>query len=335
MFGRASRFLLVLGLLSSVRESAGAQVTPPVPPLPLPQNMPNPAQAQQMLQNNPSLIARLQQMMLSSGMSPDDIRARLRAQGYPENLLDQYLPGASSRPDSSAVPSEDVFAAVRALGLSDTLAVDSLSGFAKGRRARQSRVDSAFFDTLQKTMRTDTTVAAAVRALLKSRDMQREQLDSGFTVFGLNLFDGETSQFDANSAAGADPNYRFGPGDRLVLFLTGDVEKSYQLTVNGQGFVVMQDVGEVKVAGKTRSQLEDMLYTRLGRVYSGISRSPNARTRFFVDVGAMGANQIFVNGDVRHPGSYRISRAGTVMTALYRAGGPTASGSMRQCGGAP
>ncbi len=282
-----------------------------------------------MLQNNPSLIARLQQMMLSSGLSPDEIRARLRAQGYPENLLDQYLPGASSRPDSSAIPSEDIFSAVRALGVSDSLSVDSLTAFAKIRRTRQARVDSAFFDTLQKTMRTDTMVVSAIRALLKSRDMQREQIDSGFTVFGLNLFDNETSQFDANGAAGADPNYRFGTGDRLVLFLTGDVEKSYQLTVNGQGFVVLQDVGEVEVAGKTRSQLEDLLYSRLSRVYSGISRSPNARTRFFVDVGAMGANQIFVHGDVKHPGSYRISRAGTIMTALYKAGGPTASGSMR------
>jgi protein involved in polysaccharide export with SLBB domain len=99
--------------------------------------------------------------------------------------------------------------------------------------------------------------------------------------------------------------------------------------VNGQGFVVIPDVGQVEVSGKTRAQLEDVLYTRLGRVYSGVQRGPGARTRFFVDVGAMGANQIYVHGDVKHPASYRLSRAGTVMTALYRAGGPTASGSMR------
>jgi len=227
------------------------------------------------------------------------------------------------------VPGEDVFAAVRALGISDTLTVDSLSTRAKPRRVARAKVDSAFLDTLQKAMKSDTAMLAAVRTMLKSRDLQRQQLDSGFNVFGMDLFEAETSQFDANPVVGADPNYRFGTGDRLVLFLTGDVEKSYALVVNGQGFVVIPDVGEVEVAGKTRAQLEDLLYTRLGRVYSGVQRGPGARTRFYVDVGTMGANQIYVHGDVKHPGSYRISRAGTVMTALYRAGGPTVSGSMR------
>ncbi|HEY4129765.1 MAG TPA: SLBB domain-containing protein, partial [Gemmatimonadaceae bacterium] len=42
-----------------------------------------------------------------------------------------------------------------------------------------------------------------------------------------------------------------------------------------------------------------------------------------------GTNQIFVIGDVKHPSSYRLSRSGTAMTALYAAGGPATSGSMR------
>jgi protein involved in polysaccharide export with SLBB domain len=314
MFARVALLLVVLALGALPRQAA-AQVIPP------------PAQAQQMLQNNPALVARLQQMIQSSGMSSEEIRARLRAQGYPDNLLDQYLPGGT-RPDSTTVPGEDVFAAVRALGFTDTLSVDSLSAMAKPKRLVKVRADSAFLDTLQKALKNDTLMTA-VRALLKSRDLQRQQSDSGFKVFGLDLFEAETTQFDANTVIGADPNYRFGTGDRLVLFLTGDVEKSYQVSVNGQGFVVIPDVGEIEVAGKTRSQLEDMLYGRLGRVYSGVQRGPGARTKFYVDVGAMGANQIYVHGDVKRPGSYRISRAGTVMTALYRAGGPTPSGSMR------
>ena len=40
--------------------------------------------------------------------------------------------------------------------------------------------------------------------------------------------------------------------------------------------------------------------------------------------------QVFVTGDVEHPGSYRVSAAGTALTALYAAGGPTPNGSMRR-----
>lgn len=290
------------------------------------QTIPSPGQAQQMLKNDPGLIGRLQQMMQSSGMTPDQVRARLREQGYPESLLDQYLPGA--RADSASMPGEDVFAAVRALGIADSASVDSLSSIVRSRRRTQSRVDSAFLDTLQRALRNDST-AAAIRAVLQSRELQRQAMDSGFKVFGLDMFSGQNGLFDANTAGGADPNYRFGPNDQLVLYLTGDVEKSYRLTVTREGFVVIPDVGTINVAGLTRSQLEDALYNRLGRVYSGVRRGPGATTKFYIDVSQMGANQVFVNGDVAHPSSYRVSRAGTVMTALYEAGGPTANGSMR------
>ncbi|MGH7616487.1 MAG: SLBB domain-containing protein [Gemmatimonadaceae bacterium] len=271
-------------------------------------------------------VDQLRQLLQSSGMTPDEIRERLREQGYPEGLLDQYLPGGPR--DSTITPGDDVFAAIRGLGLKDTTALDSLQSPIRARRKAMALADSAFLDTLQRALRNDTT-ANAVRALLRSREMQREQADSGFKVFGLDLFERETSQFDPPTGVGADPNYRLGTGDRLALFITGDVERSYSLTVNGEGFVVIPDVGAVNVAGLTLAQLEDALFARFSRVYSGVRRGPDAPTRFFVDVAQTGAGQVYVHGDVERPGSYRVSRAATVMTALYLAGGPTGAGSMR------
>jgi len=290
--------------------------------------VPSPAQAQQMLQSNPALIARLQQMLRTSGLTPEQIRQRLRAQGYSDTVLDQYLPGAS--PDDSALPTEEVFNAVRSLGLADSVQVDSLRSYTKKRRLTKAQADSIFnVDTLQPALKNDTTKTAIRNLLLRSRVQQKAQTDSGYQVFGLDLFSGDQSQFDPNVGGGADANYRFGPGDKLVLYLTGQVEKAMNLPVTRDGFVVIPAVGQVNVAGLTRAQLEDELYTRLGQVYSGVRRGPNAPTRFYIDVSSMGANQIFVNGDVKQPGSYRMSRAGTVMNALYLAGGPTENGSMR------
>jgi polysaccharide export outer membrane protein len=292
--------------------------------------VPSPAQAQQMLQSNPALITRLQQMLRTSGLTPEQIRQRLRAQGYSDSVLDAYLPGATADAATSALPGEDVFNAVRALGIADSNQVDSLRTTARKRRLTKTQLDSIFnADTLQPALKNDTTKTAIRNLLLRSRTQQKAQTDSGYQVFGLDLFQGDQSQLDPNVGGAADANYRFGPGDRLVLFLTGDVEKSNQLTVTRDGFVVIPSVGQVNVAGLTRAQLEDALYTRLGKVYSGIRRGPGATTRFYIDVASMGANQIFVNGDVKEPGSYRMSRAGTVMNALYLAGGPTENGSMR------
>ena len=129
--------------------------------------------------------------------------------------------------------------------------------------------------------------------------------------------------------AQVDANYRIGPGDQLVLILTGDVELTRTLDVTREGFVLIPQVGQVAVANLTLAELNDVLYTRLGRVYSGVKRE-GATTHFTVSVSKLRSNQIFVNGDVEHPGSYRISSAGTALTALYAAGGPSDIGSLRK-----
>jgi protein involved in polysaccharide export with SLBB domain len=73
-----------------------------------------------------------------------------------------------------------------------------------------------------------------------------------------------------------------------------------------------------------------VLYDRLGRVYSGIRRSPTATTHFSIIVVRLRTNQVYVVGDVVAPGAYQISSAGTAMTALYAALGPSINGSLRR-----
>jgi polysaccharide biosynthesis/export protein len=158
----------------------------------------------------------------------------------------------------------------------------------------------------------------------------RIDIDSGFVIFGLENFRRRTTLFDANLTGPVDAGYRLGPGDHLVLVLTGDVEAAYQLEVTREGFIVIPQVGQLHVNNLTLADLEDLLYARLGRVYSGVRRGPGATTRFSISPARLRSNQVFVHGDVLRPGSHRISSAGTVMTALYAAGGPTDDGSLRR-----
>src|SRR2546422_6879924 len=71
-----------------------------VAPVSLAQNptLPPPSQAQQALQEavqqNPGLANAIRQRLLQSGLTPEQVRARLQASGYPGNLSDAYLGGA-------------------------------------------------------------------------------------------------------------------------------------------------------------------------------------------------------------------------------------------------
>ncbi len=321
----------------------------------------SPQQAQQLLQNRPDLLNQLRQRLGGSGLSPDQIRARLRAQGYPDNLLDSYLQSdtrgggsggaaeattggaaaglggagaAGALTGNPAMPTSDVFQALRELGIADSSDFDFPGDTNRTKRIIGDSLQTPFDSTLDSRIPTDVRGRDGRRLTpyeqylyLRADSIQR---DSGLKVFGMELFSQRNaSQFDANLAGPVDPSYRLGAGDRLVLILTGDVEQAYTLDVTREGFVVIPQVGQISVANLTLAQLEDLLFTRLGRSYSGIRRGANATTRFSISVARLRSNQIFVVGEVSRPGSYRVSAAGTALTALYAAGGPTMNGSLR------
>ena len=299
---------------------------------------PTPAQAQQMLQNNPALLQQLRQRIMTSGLTPDQVRARLRAEGYPENLLDAYLPGSNATAADVGTPAPQVFDAITALGIADSADVGMLRcGIDAEPATIPDTLPSGVVDTSQNARRLqDARQRMRARCLAEEdsviRGLRRNKadIDSGFVIFGLDFFRDRTTQFNPNQTGPVDASYVIHPGDELVLVLTGDVETSYTLPVTREGFIVIPQVGQVWVNGLTLGELENVLYQRLGRVYSGVRRGPGATTHFYITPARLGSNQIFVTGDVLRPGSYRVSSAGTALTALYAALGPSENGSLRR-----
>jgi protein involved in polysaccharide export with SLBB domain len=316
------------------------------------QQLPTTDQAKRLLETRPDLIAMLRQEIAKSGLTPDQIRARLRAAGYPDDLLDAYIgPKRGSgngsaivgRDSTTGIPTDDILDAMSALGITDSVDTSDLRNLLKQRgempRARMRGARDSLSDTLRfadslafaDTMAADMvdSLGRLVRAP-RRRLASRPAVDSGTTIFGLDVFSSGTTQFDPNLAGPVDASYRLGPGDRVVLIITGDAERAFTLDVTREGFVVVPGVGEITAANLTLGQLEDQLYAKLGRVYSGLHRDANATTRFSLNLARLHSNQVYVLGDVAQPGSYRVSSAGTALTALYAAGGPTTNGSMRR-----
>ena len=265
--------------------------------VPCASQVPSPAQAQsalqQAVQQNPGLPDQIRQRLQQSGLTAEQVRARLAASGYPPNLLDAYLGAASSGGALSggALPAGAMeLAAIQALGLPP--------------------VD-------QSVLLVDTGMIRMRGAGAPSR------------VFGVDVFRRSTTQFLPLLSGPVPPDYKLGAGDQLVLILTGDVELAYTLPVTREGFILIPQVGQVFVSNLTLDQLRDMLYARLGRVYSGVKRGGGATTRFDITVANVRANQVYVVGEVTQPGAYQISSLGTALTALYAAGGVTERANMR------
>ena len=248
------------------------------------------ARLQQALQQNPGLADVIRQRIQQSGLTPEQVRARLQASGYPSTLLDPYL---GTGVVAGGAPGAAELAAVQALGLAPI----QTGGLA---------VDTGL---------------QLVRGVTPAPP-------SG--VFGVDAFRRSTTQFLPTLSGPVPPDYKLGAGDVLVLILTGDVELAYTLQVTREGFVLVPQVGQVYVSNLTLERLRDVLYARLGRVYSGVRRGANATTRFDVSVANVRVNQIYVVGEVSQPGAYQISSLGTALTALYAAGGVTERANMRR-----
>src|SRR5688572_27645837 len=95
------------------------------------QQRPTPAQAQQLLLSRPELAIQIRQWIGTSGLTPDQIRARLRAEGYPEQLLDAYMAGGTTE-QADSLRVDDIVSAVRALGIADSLDIGTLRMLQRG-----------------------------------------------------------------------------------------------------------------------------------------------------------------------------------------------------------
>ena len=230
----------------------------------------------------------VRQRLRESGMSDTEIRARLSSMGYPASALDAFLSGEPIDPSSTLDPG--AVAALESLGV---VAVEA-----------------------------DGLEAVSTLSGLK------EPLDSLYAspVFGHDVFRRATSRFQPLLSGPVSDQYRLGPGDRLLLLLTGEAELAHGLEVTREGFVVIPEVGRVSVANLTMMEARTLFRERLAGFYSGIRRGT---TSVNVSITELRTIQIYVVGEVEQPGAYQLSSVATVMNALYAANGPTLLGNLR------
>ena len=101
--------------------------------------------------------------------------------------------------------------------------------------------------------------------------------------------------------------------------------------VTRDGYVFIENVGQVFVNGLTLSQLEDKLLKLLAKVYSSLSSDMNATSYLDVSLGgaALIPKRIFALGDVLQPGAYETPSSTTLFSSLFYFNGPTRNGSLR------
>ena len=142
------------------------------------------------------------------------------------------------------------------------------------------------------------------------------------SIFGYNMFDGSQESFSPILEATPPPDYKLGPGDNIIVNMWGRVDMQLDLTVDREGKVFIPKAGEIYAWGITLDNFKEHLDHKLSAIYSQYKLS--------VTLGKIRRIKVFVYGEVKRPGGYTTSSLGTLFNALYLAGGPTQTGSLRK-----
>ena len=140
-------------------------------------------------------------------------------------------------------------------------------------------------------------------------------------VFGRDIFNNSALTFEPPMNIATPQNYVLGPGDQLIIDIYGDTQKSQKLTVSPDGDVTVPGYGPISVSGLSVAGAQSRISSKLGTYYSS--------SQIKVTVGQTRSIQVNVMGEVRVPGTYTISSFATVFHALYRAGGISDLGTLR------
>ena len=143
----------------------------------------------------------------------------------------------------------------------------------------------------------------------------------GKRVFGRDIFSQANPSFQPNTNMPIPDSYVLGPGDQVVVDIYGASQNTLVHTISPEGTITVSGYGPISLTGLTVAGAQAKLRSTIGSRY----QSSNLR----LTVGNTRTIQVNILGEVRAPGTYHLSAFANVFYALYRAGGTSSLGTLR------
>ena len=156
-----------------------------------------------------------------------------------------------------------------------------------------------------------------------------EDLARSNQVFGRNIFNTRNLTFEPSVNIATPLNYRLGPGDEVIIDIWGASQNTIRQQISPDGTINIQKIGPVNLSGMTIAEANDYLKRTLNKIYNGLDNTDDPTSDIRLTLGSIRTIQINVMGEVVQPGTYSLSSFSTVFHALYRAGGVSEIGSLR------
>jgi polysaccharide export outer membrane protein len=148
-----------------------------------------------------------------------------------------------------------------------------------------------------------------------------EQLFKPLERFGIDVFSNAPTTFAPVMDIAIPEHYILGVGDQLSIEIYGKENVEHALSITREGTVNIPNVGPVKIAGLTFSEMKLFLAERIKQRIIGVN--------VVVSLAELRSMRVFVLGDAYKPGPYTLSSLSSVTHAIFAAGGINNIGSLR------
>ena len=138
--------------------------------------------------------------------------------------------------------------------------------------------------------------------------------------FGFDFFE-KAGAFQPDQTALVGPDYVVGPGDVLKIDIWGNIEGNYAVPLDRNGDITIPKIGVIHLWGQTILQARETIQRQISKYFKNFEIN--------VTLGELRSIQVYLVGEVKKPGPYRVSSLASVLTTLSQAGGVSSNGSLR------
>lgn len=149
---------------------------------------------------------------------------------------------------------------------------------------------------------------------------------SDLSIFGTDFFNQTNIKFDPDFNVATPKGYILGPGDELIILLTGLNESSVRTKISPEGRLQIPYAGIVFLNGFTIEQATSIIKKKMATVYPALN---SGQSQLSINLGNPRTIKVTLVGEVKTPGSYTITSLATLFNVLYHSGGPAINGSLR------
>ncbi|MBQ2112655.1 MAG: SLBB domain-containing protein [Bacteroidales bacterium] len=187
-----------------------------------------------------------------------------------------------------------------------------------GAQERQRRVNQGVLETEAGSM---DVIAADIA------EQEGEGDGKAKDIFGQTIFTNRNLTFVPSANLPTPINYRLGPGDEVIIDIWGTNQATIRQTISPEGYINIPDIGLVNLNGMTVKEADAYMRRKLSQIYS--VDGADASSDIKLTLGNIRTIQVNLMGELEVPGTYSLSSFSNLLHAVYRAGGVSPIGSLR------